>query len=87
MAHQGEFDVVIRFNEKVADYIREKKWHPSQKLRPLKNGDLELQMTLSSLVEVERWILQWGGAARVLAPKELKESVRAAARAILKLNL
>jgi len=43
-------------------------------------------MTLSSLVEVERWILQWGGAARVLAPKELKASVRSAARSILKLN-
>ncbi|HWI59190.1 MAG TPA: WYL domain-containing protein, partial [Bacillota bacterium] len=25
----GEFDVVIRFNEQVADYIREKKWHSS----------------------------------------------------------
>src|SRR5262249_32308085 len=24
---QGEFEIVIRFNETVADYIREKKWH------------------------------------------------------------
>src|SRR5688572_1404270 len=83
---KGKHKVLIRFSERVADYIREKKWHPSQKLHPMKNGDLELQMTLSSLVEVERWILQWGGAAWVLAPKELKESVRSAARAILKLN-
>jgi len=83
---KGKHNVLIRFSERVADYIREKKWHPSQKLHPLKNGELELQMTLSSLVEVERWILQWGGAARVLAPKELKASVRSAARSILKLN-
>ena len=81
---KGKHKVVIRFDARVADYIREKKWHPSQKLRGLKNGDLELQMTLSSLVEVERWILQWGGAARVLAPKELRENIRAAARSILK---
>ena len=30
---QGSFDVVIRFNELVADYIREKKWHDSQELQ------------------------------------------------------
>ena len=29
---EGEFEVVIRFNARAADYIREKKWHPSQTL-------------------------------------------------------
>ncbi|HLP77488.1 MAG TPA: WYL domain-containing protein, partial [Candidatus Paceibacterota bacterium] len=29
---EGRFDVVIRFNDRVADYIREKKWHESQEL-------------------------------------------------------
>jgi predicted DNA-binding transcriptional regulator YafY len=33
---KGEFEVVIRFNPRAADYIREKKWHPSQTLRELK---------------------------------------------------
>ena len=83
---KGKHKVLIRFSARAADYIREKKWHPSQKVRLLRNGDLELQMTLSSLVEVGRWILQWGGDARVIAPMELKESVRAAARSILKLS-
>ena len=83
---KGKHKVVIRFSAEVADYIREKKWHPSQKVRELKSGELELQMTLSSLVEVERWILQWGGGARVVGPKELKSGVRIAARAILMLN-
>ncbi len=83
---KGKHKVLIRFSARVADYIREKKWHPSQKLHQLRNGELELQMTLSSLVEVGRWILQWGGDARVLAPRELRESIRGAARSILKLN-
>src|SRR5437016_2263157 len=40
--HSGreEYEVVIRFNELVADYIREKKWHDSQQLRELKTGDV-----------------------------------------------
>jgi predicted DNA-binding transcriptional regulator YafY len=74
--------VVLRFDEQVADYIREKKWHASQKLRELKNGAVELEMTLSSLVEVERWILSWGGRAQVLQPEELAANVRAAGRRI-----
>jgi predicted DNA-binding transcriptional regulator YafY len=82
-AGEGEFEVAIRFAPRAADYIREKKWHPSQTLRDLKDGGAELKMKLSSLAEVERWILSWGGAATVLQPKELVESVRAAAKKIL----
>jgi proteasome accessory factor B len=80
---QGHFEVVIQFNELVADYIREKKWHESQVLRELKDGGLELRMKLSSLAEVERWVLGWAGNARVIKPLELAESVAKAARKIL----
>lgn len=80
---QGRFDVVVRFNELVSDYIREKRWHESQQLRELADGGVELRMTLSSLAEVERWILSWAGNARVFRPRELAESVRLAARKIL----
>src|SRR5206468_10999830 len=80
---QGEFEVVIRFDELVSDYIREKRWHPSQQLIELEDGGVELRLKLSSLAEIQRWILSWGGRAKVLAPIELTESVTAAARAIL----
>jgi proteasome accessory factor B len=80
---EGEYEVVLRFNPRAADYIREKKWHESQQVRELKGGGLELKMKLSSLVEIERWILSWGGDAKVLKPRELAESVRAAARKLL----
>jgi len=82
-AGEGEFDVVIRFNARAADYIREKKWHPSQTLRDLKGGAAELKMKLSSLAEVQRWVLSWGGEATVLKPRELVESVMSAAKRIL----
>jgi len=80
---KGEYDVVIRFNARVADYVREKKWHESQQLRELKNGGVELRMKLSSLVEIERWVLSWGGDAVVIKPRELAEAVRASASAIV----
>jgi predicted DNA-binding transcriptional regulator YafY len=79
----GEFEVRIRFDELAADYIREKRWHPSQQLIELEDGGVELRLKLSSLVEVQRWILGWGGHAVALGPNELVESIEAAARAIL----
>lgn len=82
-SREGDFAVVLRFTELVADYIREKRWHPSQELVELPNGAVELRLQLGSLQEVERWVLGWGGAASVIAPPELVASVRAAAERIL----
>ena len=82
-AGEGKFEVVLRFTPRAADYIREKKWHPSQTLKDLKDGGAELRMKLSSLAEVERWVLSWAGEAKVLKPLELAESVRTAAKRIL----
>jgi len=84
---QGQFEVTIRFKELVADYIREKKWHESQELRELKNGGVELRLKLSSLEEIERWILGWGGNAIVIQPRQLIAAVKKAAKNILKNNL
>ncbi len=83
--HSGEggHEVVIRFNARAADYVREKKWHESQQLRELKGGGVELRLKLSSLAEVERWILSWGGDAKVLKPRELADAVKTAAKRIM----
>jgi predicted DNA-binding transcriptional regulator YafY len=81
---QGQFEVALRFDDAVADYVREKKWHTSQKLIELPSGEVELHLKLSSLHEIERWVLGWGGNAVVLKPRELAEMVRTSAKRILK---
>jgi proteasome accessory factor B len=83
---EGEYEIVIRFSPRAADYIREKKWHESQQLRELKGGGVELRLKLSGLLEIERWILGWGGDARVIKPRELAAAVRQSAKAILQLS-
>jgi proteasome accessory factor B len=80
---EGDYEVVLRFNARAADLVREKKWHESQQLRELKGGEVELRMKLSSLPEIERWVLSWGGDVKVLKPGELADAVKAAARKIL----
>jgi proteasome accessory factor B len=81
---EGEYEVVLRFNPRAADYIREKRWHESQQQRELKGGGVELKLKLSSLAEIERWVLSWGGDARVLKPRDLAEAVKKSAAAILR---
>ncbi len=80
---RGNFHIVLRFDPDVADYIREKKWHASQRLRELKSGGVEVSLNLSGLEEVQRWVLTWGGKATVVSPPKLRRSVREAAERIL----
>jgi proteasome accessory factor B len=85
-AGEGRYEVVLRFTPRAADYIREKKWHPSQSLRELKDGGVELTMKLSSLSEVERWVLSWAGEATVQKPRELLQMVNQSAKKLLRLS-
>jgi predicted DNA-binding transcriptional regulator YafY len=40
-------------------------------------GGVVLSGEVSGLAEVERWVLSYGAAAKVLEPKQLRESVAA----------
>ena len=65
----------IAFDSFAAPLVQERQWHPSQKITQLRNGGIELSLTLGNLEEVERWILSWGPHARVLAPPDLTERI------------
>jgi len=78
----GDFRVVIRFTSAVAERVREREWHESQEMRELPGGGLELTLRLGALMEVEQWILGWGAAAEVVAPTELRASIREAITAL-----
>ena len=54
-----------------------------QQLKNLKDGGLELSLKLSHLIDFRKWILGWGGEAKVLEPPELVEMVKTEAQAIL----
>ena len=77
------YDIRVKFNKSVAPYIREKSWHPTQRIKNNSNGSIELQLQLSHLSDIRRWILSWGSNATVLSPKELADAVRAEALAIV----
>ena len=70
-------EIRIWFDAFAARLVRERTWHPSQEIRQLANDEIELKLTLTSTVEISRWILSWGPSAKALAPNELvKEMAR-----------
>ncbi len=68
--------VKIWFSPKRARRIKEKQWHPSQKLSFQEDGSLIMELTVSGLEKVKSWVLSFGAAARVISPPELAAAVR-----------
>src|SRR5258705_8546303 len=67
--------VRVVFARSLAPYISERLWHPSQKLRQLLDGRVEMTLLVADTLEVRRWILGFGVEAGVLAPEALREAL------------
>jgi proteasome accessory factor B len=75
--------VRIRFSPEVAPYIRERQWHPEQKIKNLRDGSVILEFTTNHLNEVKDWVLSWECGAKVLAPSVLSKKVACGLHAAL----
>ena len=75
--------VRLRFGPEMSGRISEKVWHHTQQLEPQPDGSVIMQLQVSSLIEIRRWVLYWGADCQVLEPEELKHFIAAAAREIL----
>src|SRR5204862_1695765 len=71
------------FAKGAAPYLRERLGHPTQKLRDLPDGRLELSLQVADTQEVRRWILGWGAQAEVLHPIAMREALRQEAVAMV----
>lgn len=75
-------EIRIRFDAFAARLVRERRWHPSQKIKDLADGQIELSLRLGNLHEILRWVLSWGEHAQVLAPRELRDRIAHTAEAL-----
>jgi predicted DNA-binding transcriptional regulator YafY len=67
--------ILLRFSGRAAQLVRERNWHPSQRLQDLADGYLEVSLTLNSLEEIVPWILSWGRQCEVVRPARLRKKV------------
>lgn len=80
---EATHEVRLLFDARYAPYVRERPWHASQILTERADGSLEASYRVNHLKEIEHRVLACGGRAEVLAPPELRASLRAAAAALL----
>jgi len=80
--------VKVRFDKSLTRYLLERRWHPSQKNKKLKDGSLELAFEVAGTKEIKTWILGFGSLSKVLEPaslvKEVKDDLGRALRAYAK---
>ena len=65
ISSEEPMDVVVRFTEEQAPYIRDGIWHPSQRLEELDDGRVVLRLAGWGVYEIKSWVLSFGAAAEV----------------------
>ncbi len=70
-------ELVLRFTASAAPYIRERVWHPSQRIEPVAEdggdpGGLLLRLRIAEPRETLPWIRSWGAQVEVLEPDWLR---------------
>jgi predicted DNA-binding transcriptional regulator YafY len=69
-------NVTLRISPAWSRWAGEKIWHPSQQIQKLIDGGIEISFRVAGLDEIRQWVLSLGPEAWVIAPDELKQSVR-----------
>jgi proteasome accessory factor B len=74
----GEETIEVRllFAPKLAVYLTERQWHPTQEFRPRPDGRVEMRLKTAGHQELVRWILSWMPDVTVLAPKSLRDRIK-----------
>jgi predicted DNA-binding transcriptional regulator YafY len=80
---QGKHEIVLRFAPALAALIENARHHPGEEKQRRPDGSIEYRVHLSSLEEIARWVVGFGGAVRVEAPPELVRRVHEIARGAL----
>jgi predicted DNA-binding transcriptional regulator YafY len=75
--HGKPVNVRILFSAGIAEYIKEKIWHETQKLHDNPDGSVLFEANVACTNEIKAWVMRWGAKAIVLEPEELRDEIRA----------
>ena len=67
--------VTFRVNPGAAHVVRERIWHPTQELREIQGGGIEISVEVPINYEIISWIMGFGSAAEVIEPESLRKQI------------
>ena len=65
--------VRLRFSARVAERVKETRWHRSQEIESLSDGSLLWTVLVDEPIEMTPWIRGWGPEVEVIEPEELRQ--------------
>ncbi|MBN2343921.1 MAG: WYL domain-containing transcriptional regulator [Deltaproteobacteria bacterium] len=75
--------VVLHFTPKTKRYIQLRTYHPTQRLRTLPNGTLQMTLNVPINFELVNWLLSFGPHVEVIKPESLRKEVAGQLQAAL----
>lgn len=78
-----ELDVRLRFAPELGPLILRAEHHPGEVKEEADDGWIDYRVDLSSLEEIARWVVGFGGRVRVVAPEDLRRQAAEIARGAL----
>jgi len=82
---EAPLPVRLRFSAAVAHSIVDRIWHPTQKIKKLRSGEVELSFTAGGKMEILSWVLSYGCHVELLEPAELRREIAEKARSMAEL--
>lgn len=76
--HEGPPErIAIVFEPRIVPYVKEREWHPSQRIRDEADGSIVLTLDVCNDFALRSWILGFGPLARVVSPPHLAAQILA----------
>ena len=76
-------EVTLRFDKATAAWAKDRMWHATQKITPLKAGGMLMSLTVADSRELVGWVLSFGSGVRVIRPESLRTAVESESKRIL----
>jgi proteasome accessory factor B len=76
IVEESAVPVRVRFSAAVAHAVRDRVWHPSQRVADLNDGGIILSFEAGGTMEIVSWVLSYGCHAEILEPPELRAEVK-----------
>lgn len=66
----------LEFDKPTAAWVKDRVWHPSQRLTRLSRGRLRMALSIAETRELVGWVLSFGSGAKVVRPDSLRNAVK-----------
>ena len=75
MIGEEPFELVVRFDREIADYVQRRIHHPTQRFETLPSGDVVITIRAGGWDDMKSWVLSYGHRAEVLKPEALRTEI------------